>query len=163
MTLAASVLVNVSLACCDTCRHLVWTRGVSIYFHVPILRILPRVVSLFHSATCAFLVVTRGVDVAKFCSASCRLQVPIGAIFLLDHVSSLHVVSGLYMSIPYWTTCQFLIGLRIRYSFSWMPISDHHVFETWMLNLSFRTITCRLSYRSISSQNEWNDVIIPRK
>ena len=142
----------------STCRHLVVTRvgadfgcTVSPYGSTCCFVIVPCViflfvnVSFFHTATCAFLVGTRGVNVANFCSASCRLEVPSGAIFLLDHVSSLHVVSSLYVSVPYWTTCQFLIGPRIHFSFSRMPVSDRHVFET---------ITCRHSYRSISSQNQ---------
>ena len=86
--------------------------------------------SFFHSAMCAFLVVIRGVNVAHFCSALCRLKVPTGAIFRLDHISSLRVISGLYVFVPYWTTCQFLIGPRIHFSFSRMPVSDRHIFET---------------------------------
>ena len=149
------------------CRHLIVTcvgakfgRAVSPYGSTCRFVIVPRVVflfvnvSLFHTAASAFLVGTRGVDVANFCSASCRLEVPTGAIFLLDHMSSLCVVSGLYVFVPYGTTCQFLIGPRIHFLFSRMPISDRHVFETKMLNLYFMTITCRHSYRSISSQNE---------
>ena len=150
----------------STCRHLVVTRVgaefgrvVSPYPSTCRFVIVPHVVflfvnvSFFHTATCAFLVGTCGVDVANFYSASCRLEVPTGSIFLLDHVSSLRVVSGLYVSVPYWTTCQFLIGSRIRFPFSRMPVSDRHVSET---------ITCRRSYRSISSQNLWNSIIIPR-
>ena len=142
----------------STCRHLVvahvgaeFGRAVSPYASTCLFVIVPRVVFLFvnvsfiHTAMCAFLVGTHGVVVANFCSASCRLEVPTGAIFLLDHVSSLHVVSSLYVSVPYWTTCQFLIGPHIRFSFSRMPVSDRHVSET---------ITCRHSYRSISSQTQ---------
>ena len=142
----------------STCLHLVVThvgtefgRAVSPYTSTCRFVIVPCVVflfvkvSFFHSATCAFLVGTRGVDVANFCSASCCLEVSTGAIFLLDHVSSLHVVSDLYVSVPYWTTCQLVIGPRIHFSFSRMPVSDCHVSET---------ITCRRSYRSISSQNQ---------
>ena len=106
----------------------------------------------FHSSMCVFVVVTRGVNVAVFCSASCRLEVLTRVIFLLGHVSYLrlsmcHVwvcprgVGELY-------TCPSLIGPRVCFSFSCMSVSDHHVSETWMLNLS---ITCRRSYRSISS------------
>ena len=64
-------------------------------------------VSFFHTATCAFLVGTRGINVANFCSASCRLEVPTGAIFLLDHVSSL-VLCPVYM-------CPFPIGPRVSF------------------------------------------------
>ena len=100
----------------STCRHLVVTRVgaefgrvVSPYPSTCRFVIVPHVVflfvnvSFFHTATCAFLVGTCGVDVANFYSASCRLEVPSGAIFLLDHVSSLRVVSGIYVSVPYWT------------------------------------------------------------
>ena len=150
MTRAASVLFHVLPSCCDTCRCRLWMRCVSVWFHVPLCycptcRLLFVNMSFFHTATCAFLVGTHGINVANFCSASCLLEGPTGAIFLLDHMSSLRVVSGIYVSVPYWTTCQFLIGPRIRFSFSRMPVSDRHVSET---------ITCRHSYRSISSQNQ---------
>jgi len=97
-----------SPSCCDTCRCRVWTCGVSVWFHVPLCycptcRLLFVNMSFFHTATCAFLVGTCGVNVANFCSASCRLEVLSGAIFLLDHMSSLRVVSGIYVSVPFWT------------------------------------------------------------
>jgi len=100
----------------STCHHLVVTCvraefecAVSPYASTCCFVIVPHVVflfvnmSFFHTATCAFLVGTCGVNVANFCSASCRLEVLSGAIFLLDHVSSLRVVSGIYVSVPFWT------------------------------------------------------------
>ena len=100
----------------STCLHLVVThvgtefgRAVSPYTSTCRFVIVPCViflfvnVSFFHIATCAFLAGTCGVDVANFYLASCRLDVPIGDIFLLDHMSSLRVVSGIYVSVPYWT------------------------------------------------------------
>ena len=97
-----------SPSCCDMCRCRVWTHGVSVCFHVLLCycatsHLLFVNMLFFHTATCAFLVGTCGVNVANFCSASCRLEVPSEAIFLLDHLSSLCVVSGIYVSVPYWT------------------------------------------------------------
>ena len=73
----------------------------------------------FHSSMCVFVVVTRGVNVAVFYSASCRLEVLTRVIFLLGHVSCLHLSISrwriVHVSVSCWATHSFLVLLNVRF------------------------------------------------
>jgi len=120
----------------STCRHLVVThvgaefgRAVSPYASTCRFVIVPRVVflfvnvSFFHTAMCAFLVGTRGVDVANFCSASLSPRgsnsshIPIGPRVLSTcRVRFIRVRSILdHLSVSYWITHPFPILENARF------------------------------------------------
>ena len=142
MTHAASVLFHVSPSNCDTCRHRVWTRVVSVCFHMP----------LCYCATCHFFslcyVRLSGRDTwrrhVKFLfglvspRGSDRSHIPIGPRVLSTcRVRFIRVRSLLdHVSACYWTTHPFLVlenacfGLpRVRNHYMSTFIQIHFITE----------------------------------
>ena len=95
-------------------------------------------VSLSDLATCLLRVLAHGVfKLARMTlsrSAMCRILTLTHVVFLTSSVPfpgfamcHFHVKPRAQHDLY---TCPFLIGPRVRFSFSCMSVSDHHVFET---------------------------------
>ena len=62
----------------------------------------------FHSSMCVFVVVTPGVNVEVFCSASCRLEVLTRVIYI--PIGSRVLFTSLYLALANSTRVRFLLG-----------------------------------------------------
>ena len=157
MTRADSVLFHVSPSSCDTCRHRVWTCGVSVCFDVPLcycatcrLPVYQRVIFSFchmclsgsdmwrrRGKFLCGLVSPRGSDrshipIGPRVLSTCRVQF-ICVRSLLDHVS-----------VSYWTTHPFLVLENARFG---PPRVRNHYMSTF-IQIHFITEPMKQRYYS---------------